>query len=180
MVDEAVYPQDAGTGISETVDWNDAGAFAQLAYDLNTTDYVLQGFEFTDGSGGDGPDYTNNILNITGGVARVSQEAVNTNDHTGDDGPAAKTLELAAFVCQSPASGDLSLTEGAVNHVYVAVDQSTNDATLYQVNTDGTEPPEPSLKLGTVDTSANLYSYVNRLPSAQFSSLEIRAPPQDQ
>lgn len=169
----SVFPQDEATGIAETVDWDDAGAFAQLAYDLNTIDYVLDGYEFT-------PDYTNNILNIAGGVARVSQPTVQTGDHAEDGGPSAKVLRLAAFVAQGDASGDISLAANAVNHVYLAVDQSTNDAIYYRVNTDQTVPEEPSLKLGTVDTSANTYSYVNRLPSAQFSSLEIRAPPTDQ
>lgn len=170
-----IFPQDGATGVEETVDWDDAGAFAQLVYSLNTIDYVVKGYEFT-------VDDTNDILNIGPGVARVTQDTTKTNDHSGDDGPEAKTLELAAFVAQTSASGDISLTGGAVNHVYLSVDQTTNDRPLFRVNTDGTEPSDPTLKLGTVDTSGSpyTYSYVNRLPTGQFRSLEIRAPPTDQ
>lgn len=172
--DQHNFPQDGATGVEETVDWDDAGAFAQLAYDLNTTDYVLDGFEFTNF------DFSAGVFNVTSGVARVSQPTAQTNDHSDDDGPAAKTLQLAAFVTQAESSGDLALDTSTVNHVFIAVDQSTNDRTLYRVNTDGTEPAEPSLKLGTIDGANQTYSYVNRLPTGEFSRLEITAPPTDQ
>lgn len=171
--DPSVFPQDEATGIVSTVDWDDAGAIAQLAYDLNTTDYVLTGFEFT-------YDESNLILNVSGGVARVSQQTVATADKTEDDGPPAKVLQFAAFVAQRGASGDMSLTDAAVNHVYIAVDQTTNDRVTFRVNTDATVPPEPSLKVGTVDTTvpaADAINYVNRLPEAQFNTVEVHEPP---
>lgn len=168
------FPQDGATGIDDTVDWDDAGAFAQLAFDLNTVDYVLDGFEFTNFN------FDTGVFNVTGGLARVTQETTQTNSHEDDDGPPAKTLQLAAFVTQTGASGDLQLTTGEINHVYLAVDQTSNDRTLFRVNTDATAPPDPSLKLGTVDVPNQTYSYVNRLPAGQFRSLEIKAPAQDQ
>lgn len=169
----SVFPQDEATGISETVDWDDAGGFAQLAYRQNSINYVEEGFDFT-------PDYTNNVLNISSGVAIVTQPTVQTGDHQEDGGPGPKVLRLAAFIAQGDASGDLALTDAAVNHVYLAVDQNTNDAIYYRVNTDQTVPEPPSLKLGTVNTTTDTYSYENRNPVGTFSRIEVRAPPTDQ
>lgn len=168
--DDSTFPQDEATGITSTVDWDDAGGFAQLAYDLNTVDYVLTGFEFDY----DPDTYT---LNITGGVARVSQPSVATADKTEDDGPPAKTLQLAAFVSQRGPSGDIPLTAGAVEHIYLAVDQTTNDRALFRHNVDDTSPPEPSLKLGTVNTTDGTITLLNRLPEAQFNTIEAHEPP---
>lgn len=170
--DSHAYPQDAATGIEAAVDWDDAGAFAQLAHDLNTVDYVLDGYEFT-------PDWNAGILNVSGGVARLSQPTTRTNDHSDDDGPGAKTLHYAAFIAQVGPSGDLALTGDAVNHVWLRLDQSTNDRVHYHVSTGDATLDAPALRLGTVDTAAERYSLLNRLPSGQFEQVTITAPPTD-
>ena len=166
-----VFPQDSGTGLSDTVDWDDAGGFAHLVHNPNATDYVERGFTFE-------VNWSTNTLNITEGVAMVSAETTQTNDHTDKGGEAAKVLQGASFKVQRGPTGDIALTSNAVNHVFIGVDQTSQNRVLSVVNTSETPPSPPFLKLGAVDTGgANSdvddITYANRVPAAHHSHLLI-------
>lgn len=160
------YPQDTGTGLDETVDFNNAAEFAQLAHDINGVDYVVDGLSFT-------VDYTNNILNISEGVAKLYQSSAETPDHSADGGEGPKTIAHTVFVAQLDASGDLTLTDSATNHVFIGIDQNTQNRTIYQINTTDSPPAEPYLKLGTVDTVTDTHTEMNRAPAGTFRRLVI-------
>lgn len=157
MADDHTYPQDWGTGLSEQVDWVDAGAFAHLADHPNLRGYVEHGFGFT-------ADWANNILNVGDGKAFVFETGTQTNDHRDEDGPDAKDLIGGTFVVQRDVSGDLALTDSDMNYVYLSVDQTDNDATAYYTNTTQTRPSEPALLLGRVDTANDVIYEMNRNP----------------
>lgn len=51
-----------------------------------------------------------------------------------------------------------------MNHVYVDVDLTSDDTINITVNTTGTQPAQPSLKIAEVDTSADTKTEWNREP----------------
>ena len=143
-IDDFKFPEDSGTGLTDTVDWDDAGGFAFLGYHPNISDYVLEGFELD-------VTWSTATLNITEGVGIASAETSETNDHTDKGGEPAKVVHGAAFKFQRGPAGDIPLTAGQVNHVYLGLDLTTNNRVIPVVNTDETPPSEPYLKLGTVN-----------------------------
>lgn len=164
--DEHSFPEDWGTDLQDTVDWNDAAAFANLADHPNQRGYVATGFEFT-------PNFSTNNLNIAEGRAYLWRSEVQTNDHTGDDGPEAKTLGGGLFVAQRGASGDINLVSGETNHIFVRIDRSGNDTVIFSTNTTGAQPTTPSLLLGRVDTTDEEYFEDNRAPAMQAQRLVV-------
>lgn len=112
----------------------------------NQTDYVVRGLGFT-------ADFNDDTLDIGSGYA-VIESAFNEAFHVFPDS----------------ASG-LSLTANDVNHVFVDIDPN-NDNITYHIDTDDTDPADPSLKIGTVDTSANTVSELNRNPSVSADKID--------
>lgn len=162
-----VFPQDQATGLSDTADWDDAGAFAHHRDSINDRDYVVSGLEPT-------VDWATGTLNISAGVAQIWQSEVETNDHSGDGGPTPKVLQGALFTVDTDPSGDLGLTDGATNHVFLGVNQQQNNDYIWQVNTDNTAPPEPFLKLFTIDMNAESVDKLNRAPTGTFRELTVK------
>ena len=168
MADPHVFPQDSGTGVTDEADWDDAASFAWHEDSPNERDYVVSGLEFT-------VNEQTNTLNISAGKAKLYQAQAETNDHTGDGGSPAKVLLHTLFTVQPDPSGDISLSDGAVNHVYLGLNQQENDGYVWQQNTDQTPPPDPYLKLGEVDmtTSPPIIKEMNRAPTGRFRELTI-------
>lgn len=174
MTDDHAWPQDWGTGLSDQVDWVDAGALAHLLDHPNMRGYVAEGLEFD-------VDYTNGILTITDGKAFLHESATETNDHREDDGPGPKELLGALFAVQKGVSGDLTMIDNDVNYVYLALDQTLNEtdpddgdsALQYYTNTTQTAPPEPYLLVGTVDMYNEEYTELNRAPDTTHSRLRV-------
>lgn len=166
MPDEHAFPQDWATGLQETVDWNDAGSFANLADHPNNRSYVAEGLTFD-------VDWANDIFQLAEGRAYLHQSTTGTNDHREDNGPDEKELEGGLFVGQRGPSGDLTLTADATNHVFMGIDQSENDLVEYHVNTTDTAPPAPYLKLGTIDTANDTYVELNRAPTVTTRRLRV-------
>lgn len=177
MTDDHAWPQDWGTGLDDQVDWVDAGALAHLLDHPDQRGYVAEGFEFS-------VDYTNGLLNIDAGKAFLHESTTSTNDHREDDGPAPKELLGAIFVVQTGVSGDLTLTDGDVNYVYIGLDQTINendpdvgsDAIQYYINTTQSPPPEPYLLIGTVDTANNTKQELNRARDTTHNRLRVTGP----
>ncbi len=115
----------------------------------NISDYVEDGLGFT-------PDFTNTELAISAGKAFIQ-------DADGRD----------ATLLPDSRSG-LSLTADATNDVYLTFDPTSTDAISYEINTTGSEPSDPSLRVGIVDTSAETYEETNRRPDGEFESVGAR------
>lgn len=147
MVDH-VFPEDSGTGATEG-DWSDAANFAQLADAVGLTDYVVRGLGFT-------YDSATPALDIGQGVAVVTDSsATATNTSEARDG--------VAYVAEADARTNLSLTDGAVNEVFLSVDLTADDTLSYSISADGSTPAsQPWLKIGEVDTSADTTTTFNR------------------
>lgn len=168
MVDDThSFPQDEGTGLDDTVDWDDAAGFAQLAHDINTVDYVVDGFTFD-------VNWSTDTLNVAGGVARLYQSQAQTNDHTADGGDPSKALLHTVFTVQAEPSGDIGLAANDTTYVYIGLDQQSNNNVIWQTNTDETPPSEPYLRLGYVDTDTETIAEENRRPAGEFRSLVVK------
>ncbi|SNZ18185.1 hypothetical protein SAMN06269185_3284 [Natronoarchaeum philippinense] len=160
--DAIVFPEDKGTGLPSTsdADYSSAGHFGGLAAQSNSTDYVEAGMGFT-------PDFGTPALDIGAGLAYIRHEAtVNVQDDVGDYiNDWKQGISLAV---QVPSVSGLALTDGATNHVFVALDLSSNNGAEYVINTTGDAPSAPSLKIGTVDTANDTVEELNRDPDLSF------------
>jgi len=142
-----VFPEDSGTGAAEG-DYDDAANFASLAQAIGLTDYVVQGLNFTLNAG-------TPSLDISKGKAVVTQSQATSSQ-------SAETRDGVAFVAEMDARTGLSLTDGDVNHVFLSVDLSSDDTINVVINTTDSAPAEPYVKLGTVDTSADTTTELNK------------------
>lgn len=164
--DEHSFPKDWGTGLQDTVDWADAGAFANLIDHPNIRGYVVEGYEFD-------MNWSNNILNVGSGRAYVHISETKTNDHQGDGGPDEKTLLGGSFVAQRGASGDINLVSDAVNYIWLRADRQDNDVVAISSNTDAVAPTPPSLLIGRVDTGEEVLYEDNRAPSVKAQRIVV-------
>jgi parallel beta-helix repeat protein len=76
----------------------------------------------------------------------------------------------AAYDVFPDARSGVSLTDSAVNSVYVVIDPTTQDDVTVEARTSGT-PANPHLKIGEVDTSADSTTDVARDPDGSFGSV---------
>lgn len=135
MVQDHVFPQDG--------DFDDAANFGQLAGQAGSSGFIQEGAGLT-------ADFTVPEVTVDTGVVFVT-EAVDTATQAGED-----RLNVAYTVQLS--SRTVSLTDNAINHVFVDVDTGANDTVSVVVNTTGTAPSNTALKIGEVNTSANTTS----------------------
>lgn len=71
-----------------------------------------------------------------------------------------------------PDQTDVSLPESnGVNHIFLVHDPSVDNDITFHADTDDTGPSNPSLKIGTVDTSDNSSTTTNRAPDGDYGSL---------
>lgn len=166
MTDQHAFPQDWATGLQETVDWNDAGSFANHVDHPNLRDYVAEGMELD-------VNFSNNIVRVEEGKAYVHQEQTMTNDHRDSNGPDEKTLLGGTFVGQRGPSGDMVLSEGTTNYIWMNIPQHETDTVDFQVNTSGNPPPEPSLLIGRVNTATEQVFEENRAPATKSKRLVV-------
>lgn len=142
-----VFPEDTGTGAPDG-DWNDAANFGQLADAVGAGEHVVRGMSFTLDAG-------TPALDISQGVAVVTDtSATATNTSEARDG--------VSYVVEADARTGLSLTDGATNHVYLDVDLTADDGVSFHIDTDDSAPADPALKIGTVDTSGDTTTELNR------------------
>lgn len=151
MVDNVTF-EDQGTnsGLSAAGDGDplDAANFGAVAYSPNTSDAILSGLGLVN------PDYTGVTIDVESGVAKASD----TNVTTPNDG----TRQSVVYNAEADARSGLALTDNAVNHVYLDIENAADDSLSIVINTTGTAPSDPSLKLGEVDT-------VNDTTSSQWN-----------
>lgn len=162
-----VFPQDSGTGVPETsADYVDAGSLAQLVHAPNSTDFVIEGFNFT-------PSYSTPSVSVSTGVAKISATQTKTPDHSDDGGSDSKTVNRVEFAVQTSSSITVSLTDGATNEIYIDIDPSTKDYVDILAFSDGSTPSNPYLHIGTVDTTNNTATERNREPEVTARDISV-------
>ena len=136
-------PEDEGTGLPEgEADFTSAGHFAGLVGQSVISDYVESGMSFENVSEG--------TFDITGGLAFILYEGgVSVQDIEGDyvnewDQP-------VRFAIKTNMIEGVEYIEADLNHVYINIELSENNAAEYVVNTTGEQPEGPSLKIGEID-----------------------------
>lgn len=152
MVD-FVFPEDEGTGghSSGSGDKNDAANFAAAFDAIGMTDFVATGMSFTLNASTPSLDISKGKAVVTDSSATATQTS-----ETRDDG--------VAFVVEADSRSGLSLTDATTNHIFLDVDLTAEDAISIHIDTDDTQPSQPSLKIGTVDTSNDTTTELNRRP----------------
>lgn len=135
-------PFDDGDNLSET-------AFREALAQTNLVDYVIRGCGFS-------VDFGANTLDI-GNTNTRGNFAVVTNNN------------LAYPIFPDQATGISLPNTNGVNHVFIHYD-AANDEIDYHVDDDDSAPTGASLKIGTVDTSSNSSTELNREPANRGSS----------
>lgn len=160
--DAWVFPEDEGTGASDG-DYNDAADFAAAFDAIGLVDFVTQGLSFT-------PNYTTPAVDVGAGKAVISTTSASTIDH----GTGAETRdEGVVFVVEVGAQAGIALTDSAVNYVRLALDLTADDTAYFHVDTDDTAPTDPSLRIGTIDTTADTATPEHRYPDMTTSTLSV-------
>lgn len=172
ITDAVVFPEDDGTGVSDgSEDYDSAGHFGLLSQHQGGT-YVGNGLTF------DNIDTTNDTADIGAGHAFVEFDTVTvqsgsqtTYDTTLPD-PIVMTIVL-------PTSVTLQLDTDSVNDIYLATDPTTNDAAYLRHGSAVSQPTNPFIDLGTVDTTDGSTTRENDNASPTFNSVNGGGPISD-
>jgi len=152
-----VFPEDAGTGANQG-DFLDAAPFASYVDAAGLTNFVSSGLNITLNPSTPSFDVSSGKAVVTNNSATGAQD-----NETYDDG--------VAFVAEVDSRSGLSLTDSAVNHVYLDVNLSSDDDITVTTNTSGSAPSEPSLKIAEIDTSSDTVTNFNRDVPINLSEL---------
>jgi hypothetical protein len=159
-----VFPEDRGTGLGGgDSDYSSAGHFGLLSQHQGGT-YVGNGLGFTN------VDTTNETVDITTGHAFIEVSSVTVQSGSGETydttlpDPIVMTIAL-------PSTVTLSLDTDAVNDVYLATDPATNDGAYLRHGSSVSTPTDPSVKLGTVNTSDGSTTRVSDNASPTFDTV---------
>lgn len=137
-----MYPEDQGTNANLSVagegDDADAANFGSVYEAIGTTDYVVRGLDVT-------LDEANNEFDVSAGKAVVT-------DASADAAQSSEVRDQSvAYVVEVAAKSGLGYTGGSVNHVFLDVLLTDDDALSIVVNTTNTSPEQPSLKIAEID-----------------------------
>ena len=139
MVD-FVYPEDGGTNANlgpNEGDFNDSANLGSIIEATQPSDYVVRGLNLQNVASG--------TFDLTKGKALVSEASTTA-------GQSSETRdERVAYVVELDARTGLSYTTGSVNHVFVDVLLTNDDAVDIVINTTNTAPSEPSIKIAEID-----------------------------
>lgn len=156
-----VFPEDAGTGANQG-DFLDAAPFASYVDAAGLTDFVASGLTITLNASTPSFDLSSGKAVVTSSSATGAQD-----NETYDDG--------VAFVAEVDSRSGLSLTDSAVNYVYLDVNLSSDDDITVTTNTTGSAPSEPSLKIAEIDTSSDTVTEFNHDVPVSLSELSSQA-----
>lgn len=148
-LEDHTYPQDAGQGLSEG-DRNDAASFAQATFDPALKDVVIKGLDLH--------NLGSSTFDVSAGVAKLYVPSMQTKDW----GDGQKTRDECLITQQVSERTGLAYDGSGTTHVFLTVDLTTDNAVAITTNGDGTQPPDPSMKLGEIDESTDTATHVNR------------------
>ena len=159
-----VVIEDSGTGLSTQSDrdWLDAANILAAAHNPTATDFQVSGFGLT-------PDYGVPEVQVASGMAKVAAQDIDTIDHGGGT-----TTWPAVTVTVLVEAATLALTDGDVNDIYIDVGLTSgpDDVQLVAVDSNGSAPAEPALKIAEVDTSSDTATPINEHPDATVGTLD--------
>jgi len=161
MTQDHVFPEDIGTGAPQG-DPADAANFGAYAQHELLSNYKANGLNVT-------VDFNANTFDLSAGKAFI-------RDSSADTAQVVETRDRGVLygVEVAPRTG-LSLTDSAVNHIFIELDLGTDDGVSVQARTNVQNTAPPSIKIAEVDTTADT---LDEDYSATFdtSGIDIQAP----
>lgn len=158
-----VWPEDVGTGTqASNTDFITAGYIATLAQSRGS-DYVESGCDLQYNPAGPSVDISTGIVYCYydgDSTVQYTSEAYDTNW----DNP----MVIAVSV---PSVSNLSLDPDTTNEIYLAVDLEAQDDAFYRYGSNVTQPSQPSVLLGNINTSNDNTVLANREPNAAYDSV---------
>lgn len=171
--DAVVFPQDLGTGVNDgDEDYNSAGYYAVLSRYKGDGSYVGE-----DESGNPtlqfgSIDTTNEQADVQAGYAYIMESSVDVQG--GSQATYNRTLPTnVPYVVALPTSVTLSLDTDVENDVWLAVDPTANDSVYIRHGSGLSAPSDPSVKLGTVNTSDGTTGRANDLADSTQDSVGV-------
>lgn len=145
-----VWPEDEGTGASAG-DKDDAANFATAYFGIGYTDYVRTGLDIAGNV-----NFAANEYDVDAGMAVLSVDSL-TGTQTGE-----ARDQGNGIVAIADARSNKSLTDSAVNDIYLIVDLSADDTITIDSFTSGPPSTDPHLKIAEVDTANDTVTELNR------------------
>jgi len=174
--DAVVFPQDDGTGVSDgSEDYSSAAYFSALSKYQGYGSYVGEDntgsatLQFND------VDTTNEQVDVGTGYAYITE-----GNHTVQSGSQTTydtTIPIdTPYVVMLPSEVvDLGLGTDNVNDLWLAVDPTSNDSVYIRHGNGLSAPSDPSVKLGTVDTSNGDTTRANDFSTTSNKSVSTEA-----
>lgn len=140
--EEYSFPQDWGTGAYPDYegDPNDAANFGSLVGAVRPISVIVRGLTFSN------VDYTNLTFDVDAGKFYVVGDGITA-------GTSNTKRDEVGFVNGYSGNTGFGLTGGDINHVFISFDPATNDSPSVTVNTTGTKPDDPNVKIGEINTT---------------------------
>jgi len=142
MADKVLVQDEAAFSVSDH-DINYAAYFGALTHAGRPVGCIVDGLGLTNYSA------STPSIDVTAGKAVVTRASATDGSNVSIDGQ--------SIVAQLDARTGVSLTDGAVNELFVAVDTDALDNPRIAASTTGA-PSDPSTKIGEIDTSADTTS----------------------
>lgn len=166
ITDAIVWPEDEGTGApvaEDEGDWASAAYHASMARARGTAGYIDAGL---------GLSYnpSDTTMDIGAGLAFIQYLGSSSVQLTSSsyDEPWDRDL---VFMVSVPAVSNLQLDADAVNEVYIAADPTSGDSARYRYGSSVSEPSDPHVKIGEIDTSAETTTELARGPVGLYETL---------
>jgi len=168
--DAVVFPQDAGTGAQGgNGDYVSGGYLGLLAQTGGAAPHVGEGLGLTVDAGADEAD-------VAAGHAYVQQSGVDVQSGSQSSYDTSSPSTVSVMVVL-PTAVTLALDADASNDIYLAVDPTSQDSVYLRHGSSVSEPGDPSVKLGTVDTSDGSVTELNRTANVGRATISTTEPP---
>lgn len=167
ITDAIVWPEDEGTGApvaEDEGDWASAAYHASMALSRGATGYVDSGLSLS-------YNPSDTTMDIGAGLAFIRYTGGSSVQLTSSSYDEPWDEELV-FMVSVPSMSNLQLDSGGVNEIYLAVDPTGGDSARYRYGSSITEPSDPHVKIGEIDTAAETTTELARRPVGEFASVE--------
>lgn len=166
--DAVVFPQDRGTKApDEKSDRISGGYLAMLSRYRGDESYVGEN------SSGNPTlqfivDSVNNTVDIEPGYAYISVSNVEVQGGSESGFDTTLPIDIPTVVALPSTVSGLSLGDNTTNDLWLAFDPTTNDSVYIRHGSSVSEPSDPSVKLGVVDTTDESTKRPNDLSTSTF------------
>lgn len=166
ITDAIVWPEDEGTGApvaEDEGDWASAAYHASMARARGTSGYVDSGLSLS-------YNPSDTTMDIGAGLVFIRYTGGSSVQLTSSSYDEPWDEELV-FMVSVPAVSNLSLDADAVNEVYIAADPASGDSARYRYGGSVSEPTDPHVKIGEIDTAAETATELARGPVGLYETL---------